>query len=108
MNISGLSQSDLEFIVELEEMEKALLDITTGIAPEIVAQGLTCLAHDYTKMGLEEKGHVLLLKADEIYPNYHRDKMKEHMASDPDFKRLVISLSAELVSVALSTARDNQ
>lgn len=108
MNVSGLSSVELAFIDELQEMEKALLDINTLCAPDVIAQGLTCLAHDYVQLGLEEKGHELLIKADEIYPGYHSSKMEEHMESDPDFKKLVLSLSAELILVALSVARDGK
>lgn len=108
MKVSGLPKEHLELIANLEECEKAFLYDQIVRAPELVAQALTCLAHDYVQIGLEEKGHQLLLKADEIYPGYHKDKMVEHMAKDPDFNRLVISLGNELILVALSTARDGK
>jgi hypothetical protein len=108
MLTSGLTQKELDFIEELELMEEMLLDKIPNLANDLIAKGLTYLAHDYITMGLEEKGHLLLLKADELYPGYHKTKMAEDMKNDPDFAILVRSLSAELILVALSTARDSR
>lgn len=108
MSASGVPQEYVEIIMDLELMECELLDMQIVRAPEIIAQGLTCLAHDYVQMGFEEKAHSLLLKADEIYPNYHKEKMHEHMKNDPHFSTLVVSLTSELILVALSTARDRR
>lgn len=106
MSASGFPQEHLALIVNLEEMEKVMLDKIPNLAPELVAQGLTCLAHDWIDIGLEEKGHQLLIKADQIYPGYHKDKMQEHMKADPDFDRLIRQMGQELIIIALSTMKD--
>lgn len=106
MIVSGLSQEDKELLIELEEMEASLLDKQLALAPEIQAQGLTCLAYDYITIGLEEKGHELLLSADKLYPGYHKSKMKEHMNIDPDFNRLIKLMANELIILALTSTKD--
>ena len=106
MSASGFPSEHLALIVNLEEMEKVMLEKIPTLAPDLVAQGLTCLAHDWIDIGLEEKGHQLLLKADKVYPGYHKEKMKEHMKNDPEFDRLVRQMGYELISIALSAMKD--
>jgi len=107
MKVSGLPKEHLQLIAELETMEAFFMNKDLLSTPEIIAQSLTCLAHDWIQLGLEEKGHELLLKADKICPGYHKNKMLDHMKQDPSYDTLVKSLANELVLVALSTARDN-
>jgi hypothetical protein len=108
MKVSGLPQRHLDLIAQLEVMEAMFLEQNLMRPPALVAQGLTCIAHDYAQIGLEEKAHALLLKADEICPDYHKNEIKQHMAEHPEYAQLVVSLGNELALIMLSTARDNQ
>lgn len=108
MQTSGLPPEHLELVLQLEEMERYFLQPDNLFSPKAIAQGLTCLAHDFVQIGLEERGHALLLKADKIFPGYHSFQMLKDMEDDENFAKLVRSLSAELILVALSTVRDSK
>jgi hypothetical protein len=109
MITSGLSEENVALIKELEAAEREFLGMTPSLPPEMIAQALTCLACDYVSIGLEEKGNLLLLKANEIYRGYHgSQKMKDQMEADPDFKFLVEELGKMLLSIAFTVALDGK
>lgn len=105
---SGLPKEHVDLVIQLEQMERFLTQPDSLFPPATVAKALTCLAHDYAQVGLEERCHALLLKADKIFPGYHGLQMKQDMAEDPEFAKLVQSFAAELLLIALSTVRDNK
>lgn len=107
MIASGLTKQQLAHVANLEEMEEVFTAKDSVFVPVLVARALTCLAHDYVEMGLEEKGHELLLKADKIFPGYHGEQMKKDMDKDPEFAILVRSLSMELILAAVSNITSN-
>lgn len=108
MITSGLNEAQLAHIVQLEMMEQYFTDPDSIVSPRVIAKALTCLAHDYVEIGLEECGHQLILKADNYFPGYHGIPLKEDMENDPEMKKVIVSLGHELILVALSTARDNK
>jgi hypothetical protein len=107
MNASGMSLKQLELMADLEAMERQITAPDSLAPPDMLAKALTCLAHDWAQLGLEEEAHRLLLKADKVFPGYHGAPMRHDMAQDPDFDLLGRSLALELAVAALSTARDN-
>jgi len=107
MNVSGMSIEQLELMAELEAMERHLLEPDSLMAPDILAKALTCLAHDWAHLGLEEKAHQLLLRADKEFPGYHGAPMRHDTEQDPDFNTLGKSLALELAIAAVTTVRDN-
>lgn len=107
MNVSGMSIKQLDLMAELEAMERDITGPDSLISNDMLAKALTCLAHDWVQLGLEEKAHELLLKADKAFPGYHGAPMRYDMANDPDFDLLGRSLALELAIAALSTARDS-
>lgn len=107
MNVSGMSPVQLQLMADLEAMERDITSPDSLISNDTLAKALTCLAHDWVQLGLEEKAHELLLKADKAFPGYHGAPMRHDMANDPDFALLGQSLALELAVAAFSTARDS-
>lgn len=107
MKTSGMSLKELELMADLEAMEREITSPDCLMPSDMLAKALTCLAHDWVQLGLEEKGHELLIKADKVFPGYHGAPMRYDMEQDPEFNILGRSLALELAIAALSTARDN-
>ena len=108
MNVSGMSLKQIELMADLEAMEREITKPGIVRMPDdMLAKALTCLAHDWVQLGLEEKAHELLLKADKVFPGYHGSPMRYDMEQDPDFNLLGRSLALELAIAALSTVRDS-
>jgi hypothetical protein len=61
------------------------------------AQIYVCLAFDWYSMDSDENGQRLLLKAEDTYPGYFKDKIKEHAKENQDFDLIVKKLTKELI-----------
>lgn len=84
-----VSAEDRKLVSGLEEMESFLYNDLKTIPLLDVAKGLTCLAHDYYDIDMEEKGEELLIKADSICPMYFVGPVYSEMSKDADFNYLI-------------------
>jgi hypothetical protein len=94
----------LDLVEELQEMEEHFDLNPSFYGPAMVARMYTCIAHDYYDIGLEERGHELLLKADKACPDYFTDQIIKDVEGDSNFAYLVESLTANILSVIKSIA----
>lgn len=93
MKFAGdIPQKDRELIEELETLEAWFRDNGAGVPPLTAAKGMTCMAHDWYTLYLEEEGERLLKEAEKLYPGYFEYPIYIHMEKDKDFNNLVNSL----------------
>lgn len=100
--------------LEHREIAEKLLELEDyftnkpNIISEIRAKGFVCIAHDWYAMGDDDKGSLLLLKANDVCPKYFDNEMHTHIAADPDFDKLVKSLVGYIFDVAKSVVESNK
>jgi hypothetical protein len=56
------------------------------------AKGLTCLAHDWYAMGMDEEGERLLNRVQDLAPGYFEGPVLIHMAKDDTYDALIRNL----------------
>jgi hypothetical protein len=83
-------------IEELETLEAWFRENGAGVPPLTAAKGMTCIAHDWYFLHLEEEGERLLKEAEKLYPGYFEYPIYVHMEKDKDFNKLVDSLKETL------------
>lgn len=97
MKLSGdVPQAHKELAQALEEAEVSI-DLDSKLPAERKAQIYTCLAFDWFDIAVEEEGSRLLLKANKVFPDYFKTKVKEHMAQDSTFDYLVKGITVHLL-----------
>lgn len=84
-----IPHSDRERVKELTELETWFRDNSHTISSLSHAKGLTCLAHDYYDIDMEEEGYRVLLLAEKHHSGYFKGPIYEDMEKDESFKRLV-------------------
>jgi len=100
-NLHGdIPTEHIELAAELEKLEK-FFDSKIGIFENcIIAKGFTCCSYDWYSMGDEDKGALLLEKAEKVCPGYFNKEIDGHMAEDQIFNALV----KQLISIILELA----
>lgn len=102
-NLHGdVSSEDLELAAELQEMENHFNTHVDVYGPELCARTFTCLSHDWYVLGDDDKGRLLLEKADKVCPGYFDNQIKRDIKEDSDFEYLVGSLANQILAVARS------
>lgn len=97
MKVYGDIPADhLELLRELETLELWFNEYGSGIPKLSVAKGMTCMAHDYFKIEMEEEGERLLKNAEKHYPGYFKDPIRAHVKKDKEFAQLVKQLKDTL------------
>jgi hypothetical protein len=81
-----------ELVKELERLENWFTEHDTTIHPLMAAKGLTCMAHDYYAINMEENGEDLLNRANKYYPGYFKNEIFVHLNKDPEYLMLVVNL----------------
>lgn len=108
MKLAGdVPQEDRKLAEELEKFEREIdQDPFSG---DRKAQLYTCLAHDWFKLGAEEEGNRLLLKADQVSPGYFNKTVIQHQLEDESFDLIVKNITLELAQMlAENILRDCQ
>ena len=102
-----ISDEHKQLMTALDQQERVFdMDNLTDTAK--LAKGYVCLAHDWYILGNEDRGVVLLRKAEQIFPGYFRTMIAKHCYQDADFEYLVRNITAELVNIMLSSIQDEQ
>ena len=70
----------------------------------LYAKSQICLAHDWYEMGDDDKGSLLLERAEKVCPGYFTNEMYKHMDEDPLFDHLVKRLTSIILAIAGSIA----
>lgn len=87
-----ISPQDLKLVSELEEMERYFHKNRSDFPNSLLAKTMTCMAHDYYFMSMEEQGDRLLCLAEKYSSGYFKETIHTHAVEDPDFSFLVSNL----------------
>lgn len=102
-NLHGdIPSEDLELAEELLLMEAHFDDHLAEYPNDMVARIFCCLAHDWYEVGDDEKGGELLERANKVCPGYFDNQIKNDIENDPEFARLVESLTYNILAIARS------
>ena len=102
---SGLDEDTKLFQNQLTQIELEV-SATKTLSSGKKAQLYVCLAHDWYQQDMEEKGESLLLKAEEVCPNYFGNLMGKHVEENKDFGIIVKNLTVELSYLLLNRLKD--
>lgn len=102
MKLHGdIPKEELELAEQLTSFEG---DVDEDLYPnERKAQLYTCLAHDWYKLGSEEEGNRLLLKAERVFPGYFKKTVIKHQLEDEVFDLIVKSITLELARLLVDS-----
>jgi len=100
LKLSGdVPKEHIELADQLEQMERLIE--TDPYSDERKAQIYVYLAHNWYKMGCEEEGNRLLVKADRVFPGYFKETVIKHQLEDETFDYIVKSITVELIRLLL-------
>lgn len=103
--IGDVPEEFRELAAGLEDAERFYNSHSLQIPIVNLAKGFVCMAHDWYKMGCEEEGNRLLLKAEAVCPGYFQNVMINQTLEDKDFDYLVKGLTVELAWMLLYRLR---
>lgn len=105
MQLNGDVPEDHKILAKnLEELEKSL-DSLDKIENPTRAKALTCLAHDWYTIGMEDEGQRLLRKAEDACPGYFETVLVQQAQEDEDFNTVIQSLASELMFMLTNKIR---
>lgn len=84
--------ADRILVRELEKLENWFYEHGNTLPVLSIGKGLTCIAHDYYAVWMDEQGERLLKLADVYCPGYFKAPILTHMEKDPDFAKLINNL----------------
>lgn len=91
-----LPEEHAKLVKQLCRMEELLTEYGSKLSPLSISKGLTCIAHDYHAMDMEEEGDRLLRAAEKTCPGYFKGPILVHVDQDRDYYRLVLQLTDTL------------
>ena len=93
-----VSLEDKKLAQDLTEMERTIED-SKDISLDHKAKAYVALAHDWYWLQMEEKGHELLLKAEDTVPGYSKDVMPRHMEEDPQYADIIHRMAKQIIGL---------
>jgi len=98
-----IPENHVILLKELIRLEEWFYEFADTIPLLSVGKGLTCIAHDYYAVFMEEEGERLLRLANVYCPGYFKGPILVHIEKDKDFARLINSLrKTEVLDVMIS------
>jgi hypothetical protein len=91
-----ISEEHRELVKELEALEKWFNEHGNDLPAGAIAKGMTCIAHDYFCMEMEETGERFLKEAEKHCPGYFKGPIFVHIDKDSDFRHLIKQLKKTL------------
>jgi len=85
--------------VELEKCEREIETNPKFALAELKAKFYCCLAHDWYQMDMDEEGHRLLLKADDVCPGYFKGPVIKQVEESEEFGIIIKNLTIELLQL---------
>jgi len=98
MKIFGdVTDTEKSAAAEIEEMENILNSNKRKLSSSRMAKGYVCLVYEWYRIGMEEEGNRLLLKIEQVSPNYFQRHLHKHMAEDKTYEDLIKNLFVQFV-----------
>jgi hypothetical protein len=91
-----IPEAHLELLKELQDLEAWFSEHGAEIPAVMAAKGMTCMAHDYYSMEMDEVGDRLLRNAEKLSPGYFQGAINIHRAKDKEYDKLVYQLQDTL------------
>lgn len=91
-----ISAHDLAVLKELEFLEDWIHRHGQKIAPNMKARGMTCIAHDYFFIEMEEEGERMIKAAERFCPGYFKGPIYDHAQKDKEFAVILEELKTSM------------
>lgn len=86
-------------IRDLITLERWFHDNSDAVPSLAKAKGLTCIAHDYYAMHMEEEGYRFLYMVELHCPGYFKGPIYSHINKDSEFRVLINNLNKNPFSI---------
>lgn len=86
----------LELLEELQTLEIWFNEHKSTLPPLAIAKGMTCIAHDYYLMDMDEEGDRFIKNAEQYCPGYFAGPIHVHAEREEEFGILVYNLTETL------------
>jgi len=104
-----IPKDHIECVLELERLENWFAEHDRTIHPLMAAKGLTCMAHDYYVIDMEENGEDLLNRANKYCPGYFKNEIWIHRDKDPEYSALLTNLvKTQALDTLISLGYNNE
>lgn len=106
--VGDVPKEHRELAKELRDLEKFFDELSCPLPKEERARGYVAMAHDWYRMGADEEGEKLLLKANKVCPGYFKNEINDHVKESEDFALVVSGINAELKWILLHQLKDSK
>lgn len=95
--LGDVSAEDRKLAEDLQQAEIDLGKMDMTLKSPVLAMAYACLAHDWLQIGMEEEGIRLIMKANEVSPDYFNKEFKDHIKLTPGFSAIATGISKHLL-----------